>query len=47
VGPTQTPVLSIILRPPTYKLPVTEVPLETIVSVIVDELVLVEDEKTI
>jgi hypothetical protein len=47
VGPTHTPVLSIILTPPTYKLPVTEVPLETIVSAIVDELVFVDDEKTI
>jgi hypothetical protein len=39
--------LSIILTPPTYKFPVIDVPLEIIVSAIVDELVFVEDEKTI
>ena len=37
--------LSIILVPPTNKLPVTDVPLEITVSAIVDELAFVEDDK--
>jgi hypothetical protein len=47
VGPTQTPVLSIILVPLTNKLPVTDVPLEITVSAIVVELAFVEDDITI